>query len=601
MALRLLMLIPLLLTPQLPTASNARVSGVVINQATKEPLDGAEIRLKPDNGLAQTSRTDGNGQFTIENLPARSYKVTVSRSGFTTPESTAGPRYLTVRPDDDLKGLHFELAPTSAVSGRVTDPNGNPFSPAIVVALKMEYLNGRRVLLPGGLISTLLYVPFDPDPLATELTPELLSILDLSHQARTNEAGEYRIFGLEPGEYYLGIWQKGGENPTADLPPIYYPGVMDPSAAVPIRIGGNTDVPSVNIQVPSIERYSASYTVSSPTTPPFDCLRPEAPSLPVFEFFMLVQHAADFDVVHFANSRIAGRSTDPGNDSVTPIRLHSIGENRWETANLAPGSYELYHSSCQAFGIGLVGRLPFEITNHNVDAGTITIPANVILRGQVRNPGGVSVRLEDLFLRLRPSDWRGLNPGLAPNPTPIGRKKVNADGTFAFQLERSQPTGPLVFGTVAPGHYQIDLGGLPPDMYVASIKYGAKEVRDSGIDINAEDTDLLEITLGSPGGLIQGAVRDSKGNLVRDAKVALISQNPDIKSPLSPTTLTEQDGAFSFQGIAPGNYGIFAWTNVPTGAWDDTHFMQPLQSRGTKIRVEKGAKTNIDLRIIETN
>ena len=598
MTTRILSLIfALLLSPQSNSDKNtAKISGTVINQASGETIDGVHVRFKSSAGLVQTTRTDREGKFAIENLPSGSYEITLSRSGFTEPETSRGPRQLTFKAGDDLKGIRFELIPMAAVSGRLTDQNRQPLSPAIVVALKVDYLNGRRVLLPSLLLSKLLYVPFGPDPSSMEMTPELQAISTLVPQARASELGEYRIFGLDPGEYYLAIWQKGAENPTIDMPPIFYPGVTDPAAATPIQVRGNADLPGMNIQVPSIESYSARFKVSPPTTPPLDCSTRST----TIVSFILVQRTADLDVVHFANSRIAGRDTELGNDNVAPNRLHSIGNNEWETGKLAPGSYEIYHATCSLFG--LVGRLTFDIANRDVDAGTITIPANASLRGRIRNTSGATVALDQVSLRLRPTDWRGLNPGMAPNPTPIGRKQVNSDGTFAFQgsWDSTNPE-PFVFGMVAPGHYQIDVGGLPQDVYVASIRYNAQEVRDTGIDVNGDPTGELEIFLDAPGGTVNGVVRNSKGDVSPDAKVVLVSRRIENSVPISPTTNTDQYGAFSFDGIAPGAYTVFAWSSVPSGAYDNPRFLESFQTRGVKVQIEKGSTANIELRVISEN
>jgi hypothetical protein len=271
MTTRILSLIfAFLLSPQSNSDKNtAKVSGTVINQASRETIDGVQVRFRSSVGLVQTTSTDREGKFAIENLPSGNYEITLSRSGFTEPETSRGPRQLTFKVGEDVKGLHFELMPMSAVSGRLTDQNRQPLSPAIVVALKVDYLNGRRVLLPGLLLSKLLYVPLGQGD-----DSRVAGITTVVPQARTNDAGEYRIFGLDPGEYYLAIWQKGAENPTVDMPPVFYPGVTDPAAAIPIRVRGNADLPGMNIQVPSIEGYSARFKVSQPTTPPLDCSYP---------------------------------------------------------------------------------------------------------------------------------------------------------------------------------------------------------------------------------------------------------------------------------------------------------------------------------------
>src|SRR6185503_7130008 len=98
-------------------------------------------------------------------------------------------------------------------------------------------------------------------------------------------------------------------------------------------------------------------------------------------------------------------------------------------------------------------------------------------------------------------------PGSLPNTMPEGYNRASSDGTFAFEWHWNDA---LVLGHVAPGHFMIDVGGLPPDVYVSSVKYGAKEVRDSGMVVSNDASGELEITLGSPGAVVTGTVRNSK-------------------------------------------------------------------------------------------
>jgi hypothetical protein len=575
----------------------AKVSGTVINTATNQPLDSVQVRFKPAAGVARVVLTTRDGEFVITDLLPDTYEVTLSRANFVRPEASHGPRYLKVKPGDDLKDLRFELTPGSVITGRILDQNAVPLVPAIVLAMRVEYLNGRRVLLPGGLMSRILYSPLEPSPVDRA---EGLEFTLGPPQVTVNEKGEYRLFGLETGEYYVAIWQKSGDSPTADLPPIYYPGVADPAAAIPVRIRGNQDVSGIDIRVAPIQGHVVRFSAILPTTPPFNCALPSSSGrflLPVQRTFILVQHAADLDIVHFSAQRLPGRDDDVGSGNIMAGRFHSIGENQWETSKLAPGSYEIYHSFCLAASIGLAGRTSFEIKDRDVEGGTITLSPSVTLRGRVRNNPGSLAPLGQVLIRMRPTDWRGLHPGMAPNPTPTQRLAVGSDGNFAFERHWN----PYTYGTVAPGHYQIDVAGLPPDVYVSSMTYGAKEVRDSGIDINGEPESELEIRLDSPGATIAGVVKNNKGGIVPDAKVALVSQNSNVVVPLSPTRDSDQDGTFSFQGVAPGNYAVFAWTAIPKGAWNDPKFLEPFQSQGKKVQAEKGSTVNIELKVISAN
>src|SRR5262249_62034558 len=61
----------------------------------------------------------------------------------------------------------------SVVSGRVVDEFGEPVADANVSAMRMQFVNGRRRLANAG------------------------------RNSQTNDLGQFRIFGLPPGEYYV--------------------------------------------------------------------------------------------------------------------------------------------------------------------------------------------------------------------------------------------------------------------------------------------------------------------------------------------------------------------------------------------------------------
>src|SRR2546422_677499 len=64
--------------------------------------------------------------------------------------------------------------------------------------------------------------------------------------ASTNDIGEYRIFGLPPGRYYISVSPRRsyaqnrfgtGQQAEEEFVPTYYPGTTDPAAAAPLDIG----------------------------------------------------------------------------------------------------------------------------------------------------------------------------------------------------------------------------------------------------------------------------------------------------------------------------------------------------------------------------
>ncbi len=64
------------------------------------------------------------------------------------------------------------------------------------------------------------------------------------------------------------------------------------------------------------------------------------------------------------------------------------------------------------------------------------------------------------------------------------------------------------------------------------------------------------------------------------------------------TTLTDALGKFSLQGVPPGEYRIFAWDDVDSGAWQDPEFLAVYEERGTRVTVVEGAILATDVKLI---
>jgi hypothetical protein len=52
------------------------------------------------------------------------------------------------------------------------------------------------------------------------------------------------------------------------------------------------------------------------------------------------------------------------------------------------------------------------------------------------------------------------------------------------------------------------------------------------------------------------------------------------------------------QGLAPGDYKLFSWENVESGAWKDTDFIQAYEGAGRRIRINEGSIENTQVAVI---
>jgi hypothetical protein len=108
-----------------------RLSGVVRDEATRQPLAGAAIRLLEGDhrGPAGAAVTDARGHYSISGLPPGRYWPYATRPGY----APGGPGQESMDVRQVAAATHdFDLVPLRRASGRVLDEQGRPVEGAIV-------------------------------------------------------------------------------------------------------------------------------------------------------------------------------------------------------------------------------------------------------------------------------------------------------------------------------------------------------------------------------------------------------------------------------------------------------------------------------------
>ena len=219
-----------------PSTGTAVIRGRVVAGDTGKPLRRARVTVgRPGQGGPRNVVTDSDGRYEAKDLPAGQYVVTAARSGYLQlrygqRRPLEAPRSLEVVDMRTIDHVDFALPRAGVIEGRVMDEIGDPIGGATVFAMRAEYFQGRRQLVPAG------------SPIATD------------------EAGQYRVIGLSPGAYVVRAstretWTvtRDGKKELMGFAPTYFPGTPDAARAqrVTIDIGKhtvNTDFPLVPVR-----------------------------------------------------------------------------------------------------------------------------------------------------------------------------------------------------------------------------------------------------------------------------------------------------------------------------------------------------------------
>src|SRR3954468_19653148 len=168
-----------------PPPPGGRISGRVLAADNGRPVKRARVfataaELPGGRGML----TDDSGVFDLSELPAGRYTLTVSKSGFVAlsygqrrPLQAGTP--LQLADGQQLKGIEFQLPRGSVISGRVLDEDGDAMPGVLVRVMRYQYLQGERRLTAAG-------------------------------NGQTDDKGQYRVWGLMPGDYYVNAIARGG-------------------------------------------------------------------------------------------------------------------------------------------------------------------------------------------------------------------------------------------------------------------------------------------------------------------------------------------------------------------------------------------------------
>jgi hypothetical protein len=202
-----------------PTGT-ATLRGRVFAADTGRPLRGARVQVTgPELARARATMTDLSGAYEFTKLPAGRFTLTASMPSFislslgqTRPFEAGKP--IPLSDGQRADGMDLRLPRGGAIAGVVFDEAGKPLIAANVRVWRPQFVRGTRRLISVG-------------------------------DGRTNDAGEFRVFGLQPGSYLVSASKSflaGLDTPIATetgYAPTFFPGTRSESsaAAVHVRLG----------------------------------------------------------------------------------------------------------------------------------------------------------------------------------------------------------------------------------------------------------------------------------------------------------------------------------------------------------------------------
>jgi hypothetical protein len=579
--------------------SPGAISGIVFQIGSPDArIPGAkvEIRYEGTSAPIHTTTTDNEGRFFFPRLQPTQYRIAASAGGFVRSEmgqkKTNGPGLpITLAANQKITDVSIAMTPTGAVSGRITDANGEPIVLADVFALKSSYQEGQRMFT------------------------QVLS-------AKTDDRGEYRIFWLTPGLYYINVIipdgtqvsnliinaegqdsqasmhanRNGirevlsrpigtGAGPNEAHVPVYFPTTTDPRGARAIEVGPGSDIRGINITALRVTTRTIRGVVTNGVTrqPPGANSQAQMVLAPMNPAQRPTEGKVDLVTGNFEIPRVV-----PGN-YVLYTRIRNVGSN---TPAGPATPFDFFW-----------GSQPLEVRDRDLEGISLAAGPGIPL------PGRITI---EETAATPPTSAAGLFIGMRPDPlvtqtVPSPSTTVSGDGSFTLPPILAGQYRVYVIPMLAPNNPQL-ISGLPPmppglagkNAYVKSIRLGGTDVLNTGVHLSTPGQSI-EIVLGTNPGAVEGRVVDSQKQAVDGAIVGLVpyaASARGFRTDMYKTASTDSTGRFQIYGIPPGDYKVFAWDDIDKSTLIDQDLMQVYEDRGLPLRIEEGMRPTVELLVI---
>jgi hypothetical protein len=519
---------PLRISAAIPDTGDRLIEGLVRRLDTGAPLLGARVNL--------TGLPDRTGALSVRDTVTDAAGRFVFRN---LPAST-----YTVR----VSLANYFAPPVSGVAAAV-----------VTASVNTGVQNTSSVTLsltPGGAINGSLR-DAQGQPLSNVPVSALRVVyrdgrktLQNAKTASSDDRGEFRLSSLPPGEYYVGA---NG---------FYYPGVPEAEHATRVPVRGGDEVPA-SLRIPAVETFRVSGTVVNAI--------PDLAGEPAY--FVLMRRGAKIDDASAASIfPNIGRGRGQGYFEITGVRP---GNYDLMPASAAPGSFPANLAASIAMGNDAqiyTGRVAVEVRDRDRDGVTVAVTRGADLNVRVNAAAVPFLNLPAVRLGLRPLDTF---------PFPLAARHL---------AERSVAStdGTLQFPALPEGAYALVLAALPPGVYIADVRQGARSIHDQGvITVGRDSAEPVEVVLAAGGGSVVGSVEgaDKASSTVR---ISLVPDGPRRENLLFYRKAPVTEGRFILTGVPAGSYKLYAWEDLPTGADENVEFMTPYEYRGRAVTVTPG-------------
>jgi hypothetical protein len=545
--------------PAADAVPKGRIAGRILAADTGRPVRRARVFLSgtPLPG-GRGALTDDDGLFELTELPEGRYTLTAGKTGFLTlsygqrrPLQSGTP--IQLADGQQLTRIDFRLPRGSVITGHVYDESGDPLPGAAVRVVHYEYAQGNRQLVPVG-------------------------------NAQTDDLGAYRVWGLNPGEYFVsatasgagmggrGFGPGGGpqfgrggtvgrtgsgapETAAVSYAPTFYPGVASVGEARPVTLGLTMEVPSIDFAVMLVRTARISGHVVNPDGTP----------------------VTSGNIALLTESAASGRGAR-GDTAGSRINW----DGAFAMAGVAPGRYVL-----RARGEDSVQPQFASMTMTVADVDTTNL--TVILAPAASISGTV------LFQNTQSQQ--------TPDPTQV---RVAAPATDSLQMgpnatTRVERDGTFTLNGVQAGLHLLRTQSAPRGWMLKSATVNGRDVIDTPFELRSgEALSGVGLVFTDKLTTVSGTITDSQTNPITDYTLLAFPDDESLWRPQSRQIMTarpDQNGTYQIRGLPPGSYHIVAVDPAEQGEWFEPAYLEAHLSGSTRLQLTEGDTKTQDFKV----
>ena len=570
-----------------PVASTGVISGTVSEGDTGRALRRVRLTLEDDSRslIAAYAVTDEQGRFTLSRLRAGTYTLKAARAGFLEviygqqkPGSGRAGTPIPLAEGQRVDKLALTMPRGGVISGVVTDEVGDRMSGVPIRPLRAVWRNGVR---------------------------EWQSIATTT-SATTDDRGQYRAFGLLPGDYLIcatprddllqaamlaeslrrrmeemqaaaargtqtpeqkAMTERMNANAVPEVPKQAYVAVCAPastqlSAAAPVSldVGEERAGVDVQLQLVPIARVSGTVTWSGGKLP--------------------VGNTADDTYV-----ALTMPDAIPGGAS---YGMHVPANGQFSIMNVPPGLYTLraHAAAPRIAGSGsmLWASTEIVVTGEPIADLTLSLDTGVTISGRVVAEGAAPVDITKM--RIMASHGGSVQADLAP------------------VLASPDASGRFTLVGLVPGRYRIT--AYPSSPGVSNIRSSVANGRDTldfPIEVRMGEpvTDLV-VTVVPRLAEISGQLQHDASRPATGFTVIVFPADQQYWTPQARRIQAVRpaiDGRFSVRNLPGGEYRLVAVTDVESGQWFDPAFLKELLPASLAVVLAEGERKEQTLRVVK--